>query len=54
MLVTLSLCDYHTIQVMDPKEMEISPGISCWEKEKAPAKGETQLLHRFQPVLTLY
>lgn len=29
------------IQTMGPKEMGILLGISCWEKEKVPATGET-------------
>lgn len=30
---------YWTIQIVNAKEMGISPGISFWEKEKAPARG---------------
>lgn len=35
------LSDYQTMEIMDSKDMGISLGISCREKEKAPAKGET-------------
>lgn len=28
-----------TIETVDPREMGMSPGISCWQKERTPAGG---------------
>lgn len=38
-LLSLSLTIRLIIKAMNTKEMGISPGVSCWEKEKAPARG---------------
>lgn len=38
---TVSLNLTITIDAMDPKEMEMSPRISSWEKGKGPARGRS-------------
>lgn len=35
----VSLNDYQTVEIMDPKEMGTSPGISSRKEEKVPAIG---------------
>lgn len=42
---SLSLCqiietDFEEIETIDLKEIEMSLGISCWKKKKAPTNGE--------------
>jgi hypothetical protein len=32
--------DCQTIEIMDPKEMGISPGISCWQEKGLWLEGE--------------
>jgi hypothetical protein len=42
-LISVSQYEYHIIKTLGPKEMATSPGISCCNKEKGPAKGGTCL-----------
>jgi hypothetical protein len=42
----VSHSDYQAIETVDPKEMEISSGLSCWIKGKALAIKKTCLLER--------
>lgn len=37
---------YQDIKTTDSKEMAISPGVSCWEKEKVSPRGDTCLPER--------
>lgn len=37
---TVSQYDCQTIETVDPTEMGMSPRISCWQKERTPARGE--------------
>lgn len=38
--ICIFLSDYQNIETTEPKEMGISPGISCWQKEKTNSQKE--------------